>query len=175
MLRLVALVLVVSGCNQFAVRSDYDRRADFTRLQTYAWLPLSEALPADQRVMDRYIDARIRSAVDKELGAKGYRPADAKDSDFLLNYRVASEPGEAVKGMTRGDVVGWYGWPGYETFRTESYDTGTLFVAVVDPPSKHMIWIGSANARLLPHISLERRAKRVDAAIHKILGSFPPR
>jgi hypothetical protein len=52
-----------------------DPNADFARLQTYAWLPLQEAAPADQRVLDRYIDSRIRKAVDRELGGKGFRPA----------------------------------------------------------------------------------------------------
>lgn len=173
---LLLLALLAGACSQFRVRSDYDRSADFSRLHTYAWLPLSEAAPADQRVLDRYIDARIRKAVDRELQAKGFRPAGSATPDFLLNYRLASEPAEAVRGSPERYFygAGWYGWPGANAFYTESYDAGTLYIAVVDPQTKHMTWIGAAGARLLPHISLEKRVKRVDAAVHQILAPFPP-
>jgi hypothetical protein len=43
------------------------------------------------------------------------------------------------------------------------------------PAERRMIWIGAAEARLLPHISLKKRLSRVDAAVHRILADFPPR
>jgi hypothetical protein len=169
------LALALGGCSQFAIRSEHDRSADFARLRTYAWLPLDEVAPADQRVLDRYIDARIRSAVASELGAKGYRPAGSEQPDFFLNYRLATAPAEQVKGSPRSYFgAGWGGWPGIEAVYTETYDEGTLYLAVIDGRTKRMIWIGAAGARLLPHISLERRVKRVDAAVHRILERFPP-
>ena len=165
---LVALTLV--GCSQFDVRSDYDRQANFGRLRTFSWLPYEEAEPADQRVPDRYIDRRIRTAVETELRAKGYQPTDGTAPDFLLNYRFSREPGSAVQGNPhfRGH------WSGAQMLYEESYDDGALYLWVIDPPSRHVLWIGAASARLLPHISLERRAKRVDAVVHKLLARFPP-
>jgi hypothetical protein len=173
---LPALVLTLGGCSQFAARSDHDPGADFGHLHTYAWLPLAEAAPADQLVPDRYIDKRLRQAVDAELRGKGYRPADGAAPDFLLNYRLASAPADAMhrdSGPTLHSA-GWYGWPGAERLFTESYDQGTLYLAVLDPGSKRIIWLGAASARLLPHISLEKRVKRVNAAIHRLLSDFPP-
>jgi len=38
-----------------------------------------------------------------------------------------------------------------------------------------MIWVGVAEARLVPTMSLDRKAKRVDAAARSILAGFPPR
>lgn len=172
------LALAIAGaCSRFTIRSGYDRSADFSRLRTYAWLPLDEAAREDQRVLDRYIDARIRTDVAKALGAKGYHPAGSAAPDFLLNYRLATAPAESVKGDPSRYFygAGWYGWPGIETLYTESYDAGTLYIAVLDAQSKHMIWLGAADARLLPHVSLERRVRRVDAAVEQILARFPPR
>jgi hypothetical protein len=172
---LALAVLVLAACSQFGVRSSVDPNADFARLQTYAWLPLDEAAPADQRVLDRYIDARIRSAVDRELGGKGFRPA-AGAPDFYLNYRLATEPSDAVKGGRRPFYgPGWGDYPGAETLLRENFDAGTLYVAALDGGSKRGIWLGAAQARLLPHISLEKRAKRVDDAVHAILADFPRR
>jgi hypothetical protein len=37
-----------------------------------------------------------------------------------------------------------------------------------------MIWLGVANACLLPHASFEKRMRRVDVAVHEILAGFPP-
>lgn len=172
-----ALILVVlAGCARFNVRSHRDPAADFGRLRTYAWLPLSEAAPADQRVLNRIIGARIQRAIETELRAKGYQPADAAP-DFLLNYRLATEPMSDVHGNPGRAFAGsfWWGWSGSEGFYTETYDEGTLYVAVLDAGSKRMLWVGAAGARLLPTLSMEKTEKRVDDAVHQIMESFPAR
>ena len=69
----------------------------------------------------------------------------------------------------------WYGWPGAAALYSEGYDKGTLYLAVLDGRSKRLIWLSAANARLLPHVSLEKRLERVDAAVRQILATFPPR
>jgi hypothetical protein len=70
---------------------------------------------------------------------------------------------------------GWGDYPGAETLLRENFDAGTLYIAALDGASKRGIWLGAAQARLLPHISLEKRAKRVDDAVHAILADFPRR
>lgn len=172
---LVLSVLVLVACSQFSVRAKQEPSADFARLHTFAWLPLDQVDPADQRVLDRYLDTRIRAAVARELGAKGYTPATG-EPDFWLNYRLATDPGDAVKGGRRFYYgPGWGAWPGAETVLRENYDAGTLYIGALEAPSKRGIWIGAAQARILPHISLEDRAERVDDAVHAILESFPRR
>ena len=172
----IPLLIAVGGCSQFAVRADQDRSADFSRLHTYAWLPLSEAAPADQRVLDRYIDARIRSAVDTELGAKGRRPAASAPPDFFLNYRVVTDTEEQEGAASRSYLLGarWEGWSGVEGVYRDTYHAGTLYLAAIDAHTRKMIWLGAASARLLPTVPLEKRAQRVDAAVHQILERFPP-
>jgi hypothetical protein len=172
---MVTLAIALVACSQFSVRSSRDPAADFTRLHTYAWLPLDQVDLADQRVLDRYIDTRIRSAVGRELDAKGFRPAE-RDPDFYLNYRVVTAPEDSVKGGWRPHYgPGWGAYPGAETLLRENFDAGTLFIGALDAASRQGIWLGAAQARLLPHISLEKRAKRVDDAVHGILADFPRR
>jgi hypothetical protein len=169
------LLALLVACSQFRVRSDADPSADFTRLRTYAWLPLDQADPADQRVLDRYLDKRLRTAIDRELGAKGYAPAESGAPDFLLNYRLSTEPASSLRG-SRGMPygVGWIGWYGAEAVYVENYDAGTLYIAVIDGRSRRIVWLGAAQSRILSHASLEKRAKRVDAVAHQILAKFPP-
>ena len=66
-------------------------------------------------------------------------------------------------------------WPDASAVYSESYDVGRLYIAVIDPSSKRMIWVGVAQARLVPTMSHDRKAKRVDAAARSILANFPPR
>ena len=171
------LSLALGGCTRFDVRAKQDPNADLSRLQTYAWLPPNEAEPADQRVNDRGIDARIRAATGQELQAKGYRPVEA-EPDFLLNYRLSSSPSDAIGAGRRGyrghgEGI-WGGWVGIDTVY-DTHDVGTLYLAVIDARTRRMVWVGLAQARLLPHVSYEKRVERVDAAVQKILAGFPKR
>ena len=166
----IALALAVAGCSQFQVRSGYDPGADLSRLHTWSWLPLDQAAPADQRVLDPYIDTRIRDAVAMELRTKGYAPAGSAAPDFLLNYRIATGPAD----VPNGDYErAWSGWAGAATIYRDSHDDGTLYLGIVAPASQRNIWRGAASARLLPFISVEERAQRVDDAVHQILARFP--
>jgi hypothetical protein len=170
---LCVLAFALQGCTQFDVRSRQDPNVEFGRLRRYAWLPASEAEPADQRVNDRAIDARIRAAMERELRAKGYVAAGSEPADFLLNYRVSTSPNDVLVRNRRGYVVDlWYGWPGAEAVY-DNHDVGTLYLAALDRETKRLIWVGAAQARLLPHISYEKRVKRVDAAVKKTMKSFP--
>jgi hypothetical protein len=167
------LALVASGCTQFDVRSRQDPSVEFGRPATVRVAPPSEAEPADQRVNDRAIDARIRAAVDRELRAKGYVAADSGPADFLLNYRVSTSPNDVLVRNRPGYVIDlWYGWPGAQTVY-DNHDVGTLYLAALDRETKRMIWVGAAQARLLPHISYEKRVKARGCGVKKILTSFP--
>ena len=175
LLLLPAILLL--GCSQFRVRSSHDPNTDWGRMRTYAWLPADQAAPADQRVQDRYLDRRLRAAVDTELRAKGDRPADpGEQPDFLLNYRLSTTPGSSmvVDPDMRFGGTAWMAWPDASAVYSQSYDVGTHYIAVIDPRSKRMVWVGAAETRLVPTMSLDRKAKRVDAAVHAILARFPP-
>jgi hypothetical protein len=173
---LLAIACALAGCTQFNVRSRQDPSTDFSRLRTWAWLPLSEAAPADQRTLNRLIDARIQRAVESELRAKGYAAADGQ-ADFLLNYRLATQPASDVKGDPRRAFADsfWWGIPDGEGFYTESYDEGTLYVAILDAATKRIVWVGAAGARLVPTMSMEKTEKRVDEAVQQIMARFPAR
>src|SRR5262245_51131993 len=164
-------------CSQFSVRSVHDPAANFRSLRTYAWLPPEQAAPADQLVQDRYLDRRLRTAVDAELRSKGYSPVEpGQQPDFLLNYRLATTPASSLHADPdiRFGGTAWMAWPDASAIYSDSYDVGKLYIAVIDPRTKRMIWVGVAQARLVPTMSLERKAKRVDAAAHSILAAFPP-
>jgi hypothetical protein len=175
---LVLAGLVLAGCSRYAVRSVHDPGADLRSLRTYAWLPPEQAAPADQRVQDRYLDRRLRTAVDTELRAKGIVPAaPGQQPDVLLNYRLSTSAATSLQADPdlRFGGSAWMAWPDASGFTSQTYDEGALYIAMIDPRSRRMIWVGVAEARLVPTMSLDRKAKRVDAAARSILAGFPPR
>jgi hypothetical protein len=172
----LAVACALAGCTRFNIRSRQDPSFDFGGLRTYAWLPVSEAAPADQRTLNRILSARIQRAIESELRGKGYAPADGPP-DFLLNYRLATQPASDVKGDPRRAFADafWWGLPDSEGFYTESYDEGTLYVAILDAETRRIRWVGAAGARLMPTSSMENAEKRVDDAVHQIMERFPAR
>jgi hypothetical protein len=175
---LVLAGFALAGCSRFAVRSVHDAGADLRSLRTYAWLPPEQAAPADQRVQDRYLDRRLRTAVGTELRAKGIVPAaPGQQPDVLLNYRLSTSPATSLRvdPDIRFGGSAWLAWPDASALTSQTYDEGALYIAMLDPPSRRMIWVGVAEARIEPTMSLDRKAKRVDAAARSILAGFPPR
>jgi hypothetical protein len=169
--------LLLAACSQFVISSHYDPQTDFAALHTFGWLPRGEAAPADQMTPNENFDRRIKADIEQDLRAKGFVPAGDAAPDFLLNYRLTSTPVSAIQGDP--SFGGWGGWwmmtPGWQAQYSADYDEGALYVAVLDPNSQRMFWVGAAQARLLPSMSFERTLKRIDAAVADILKSFPPR
>jgi hypothetical protein len=128
--------LVLAGCSRFSVRSTHDPAANFRDLRTYAWLPPEQAAPADQRVQDRYLDRRLRGAVDTELRTKGFTPVEpGQQPDFLLNYRLATTPTSSMHADPdlRFGGTSWMAWPDASAVYSDNYDVGRLYIAAPRP------------------------------------------
>jgi hypothetical protein len=176
--RLVLLVLsaMALACSGIRVDSDYDPSADFSQLRTWAWLP-DAGKSGDPRLDNALLDSRIRAAVQSELEAKGYALATSGTPDFQVAYHVS------VEGKLDVDTVyhGGYGraghrrggW-GYGETRVRQYDEGTLLIDVLQPGSGALLWRGSGVATVREERTPEKRTKRINAAVKKILERFPP-
>ena len=175
----LGLAVILAGCSQFTVRTKQDPDENFAALRTYAWLPADLAAPADQRTQDRAVSKRLREDVEKALAAKGYVvAADGQPADFFMNWRITTTPTTSFQidpDHTAWGTGWWTGWAGGREVYSDNYDSGTLFIAAMDPQDRKIVWLGAAEARLLPHISLDRRLDRVDDAVAQILKDFPKR
>lgn len=171
----LALVLFAGACSRFSVQADADPNVDFARFTTFAWLPKDQAPPVDQWMQDRAIEKRVQSGIEAGLRAKGYRPAEGGKPDLLVTYRLTSESRSStgVPSSYSGYNLGW--WSNARMMRTDNYERGTLMVDVIDAADRDLVWRGSASARLLPHISFDKRAKRATDAVERIMKDFPAR
>src|SRR5262245_12725012 len=103
------LVAVAVGCARFDVHVDRDPSVDLTQFRSWAWLPPDLQEPADQRLLDRYLDRKLRDAVERVLRAKGYAPAAGEAPDLFLNYRLTTGDHSSPQPPYGYGLGGW--WP----------------------------------------------------------------
>lgn len=171
----VAGTLLLS-CAGFQIRTDYDPEADFSRLRSWYWLP--PAPGGDPRVKNDLVEARVRAAVERVLGDRGYIEAPSGEGDFGIGYHAAIEGRIDVRTVDHfygyGRRWGPYGGVARETVVTQ-YDEGTLILDVVDSRTQRLVWRGSAQARVRDDLDPRERAERIQGAVEQMLAEFPPR
>lgn len=168
-LLLVSLLFTV-GCDDLKTTVSYDRNADFSAIQTYAWGVSSHA----------HISALgksvLVSAVDSELEAKGLRKVSSQ-ADVLVTY-VADANDRVVVGRSgHGSGLG----PEWDTgvqgtppaSSVETYREGSVVVDIHQREGKHLIWRGSVSGVVSSNPKeIEKTIKKATA---KLFKKFPPR
>ena len=173
----LGLALFVSACASLEISSDWNPQADFSRLHAWTWLPQARPASGDPRLDSSLLDARIRSAVESELGVRGYAKTEATP-DFLVAYHVALDTqleATSVDSYYGGAGYRHWGGPGYTTTYVREFEVGSLVLDVLDPRSKELIWRGSATAEIIPGATPEEREARIREAVRRMLERFPPK
>ncbi len=81
---LSAIALVPIGANSQNASVDFDRRVDFSKFETFAW---RDGTPVENDLSDH----RITSAVENELGIKGYWQEEQEPDMYLVYHASAKE------------------------------------------------------------------------------------
>ena len=133
---------------------------------TYAWAPGADPGGGDQRVDNDIIRDRIKTAVDTNLAAKGYRqvsnPAQAQvlvayhiglqnKTDYSVDTMGAPMGGGMACG--RRGCVGGYGWGMYGApmdvdVRSINYVEGALMLDLVDTSTGKLAWRATSQKRV---------------------------
>ncbi len=156
------LLLAGSSCSPISVRTDYDHEVDFTRYQTFKWMP--NAKKGGKGVPhNSLLDKRVRRAVENELQAKGLQLVKSGKADALLAYHV---------GVQKRVDVSRHGY-GYWRRHTHvhRYKEGSILVDVVDPQMKQLVWRGAAQG-VVGHP--EGNVENINEAIAKVFEKYPP-
>lgn len=129
---------------------------------TYAWAP-AQAGSGDPRVDNDIMRERIRTAVDTNLAAKGYRQVDPAQAKLLVSYHVglqnktdysATSMG-GPRGMACGvrGCIGGYGWGMYGApmdvdVRSINYTEGAVMLDLADAASGKLAWRATSQKRV---------------------------
>jgi hypothetical protein len=143
-----------------SVNYDYDPTAKFTGLKTFMWLPDPEPVERHTLVLKR-----VERAAKRELESKGMVLVP-DNPDFLVSVHGERE--------SKISVTDWgfsYGGSGIDVYQ---YEEGTIFIDIVDPDSKELMWRGTARGITDPDLSPEERTEKINNAVTSILVNFPP-
>lgn len=164
-------ITLISGCATMQIRSDFDPKANFTELKTYDWSASPKTNQEDPRINYSLLDTRVKNAVNAQLGLKGYERKGAEAPDFYVNYYVTTK--DKVEFRTYNSNYGTY-WGGPGSVEAYQYVEGMLILDVLQPDGKSVLWRGWAEAEIDLDATPERREKRINEAVAKILDRFPP-
>lgn len=162
-LLLMTVCVALAACSTMRSNIDYDPSYDFTKAKTYNWIPNPQIAQSNE-----LFDKHFRKVMDEKMAAKGYS-VNETNPDFMIAYH-----GDV---QSKVDVTNWgYRYPGwYGGVEVYQYDEGTLIVDFVDSGSKNLIYRATISAEMDRGSSdFERRQKRINEAVDKILKSFPP-
>ncbi len=175
------LVAMVAACSSgLRVVTDFDPTADLSGFRTYQWAERSGLGRDDAGVYDDLLTARLRSAVDSVLAAKGFSQSSTSP-DFLVGWHGAIDGRMSVTSVRGSYPYGWgfYGPPyagrwGGGGMRVDHWEEGTVLIDVVDADWGELVWRGSATARLRDVRDDGKRRAILTEAVAAILRDFPP-
>ena len=167
-----SLLLLVS-CSSISVKSDFDRGADFSKLQTYRWYD-GKPIPGDALAKNDLAKKRIVNSVNRVLKSKGFSESKATEVDFIITIHAGSKEKMQV---TNWGGYGWYDpWWGPYGGRVDVsyYEEGSLVVDIVRKEDKELIWRGVATGVVRDYSDPEDAQAFVDDVVTKVLAEFPP-
>ncbi|NVO85590.1 DUF4136 domain-containing protein [Hymenobacter terrestris] len=179
----LSLLLGATSCTTAArvgVTSDYDHSVNFRAYRTWAWYPQqptdTEGGPAQG--YESFLDKRIRSAVEQQLGVKGMTMVEATATpDVYVAYSARVEDKQRAVGSPYGPYGNpYYGYGyGYGSLYNRGYVTeykaGTLILDFVDASRKELAWRGQGQAQVDNQTISEVEVQRI---VTSILGNYPP-
>jgi len=153
-------LLVVSAAAQ-TVQSDFDRTFRFSNLKTFSFAVQKRAA-TDPLASDTLNDGRIRTGLETQLRANGFR--ETETPDFVIAYHVTSKNRLNVQDYSYGPPRLW----GSRDIRVNQYAEGTLMVDFIDVKTNQVVWRGRATGAL----ELKNVDKNITKSTEKLVKKF---
>jgi Domain of unknown function (DUF4136) len=166
---IVLASLWMAGCaTTMTLSSHLDPGEDLRRYRTYTWGPADTWSTGDPRLdNNRFFDERVRAQVEKGLGGRGFEKTTSPSADMLVHYHANISQEVDIRDLDSAYCA-------EADCRPFIYDKGTLFVDLVEPGTKRLIWRGWAEGSLDGVIENQKwMEKRIDETIEKILTRLP--
>ena len=164
-----------------ALRTDYDRGANFASYHTYAY---ANPVGTDKAGYSSLITQHFEQAIDAEMGMRGYQKVDAKP-DLLVNFMANAVEKTDVRSTPSSSVTmgtGYYGYrggmyasmpiyssPAVETVR---YKVGTANIDIVDAGQKKLLWTGVIEGKLSEEV-MKNPQPAIESVVKQMFAQFP--
>ena len=154
--------LAAISANAQSVQSDYDRSFNFSNLKTFGFA-VQRRSATDPLAGDSLNDGRIRTAMESQLIANGYR-VESGSPDFVIVYHVTTKNKLNVQDYSYGPPR----WFGRRDIRVDQYSEGTLLVDFIDTKTNQVIWRGRASGTL----EMKGVDKKISKSVEKLVKQF---
>lgn len=164
------IVSLAAGCLAQEIKTDYDRKADFSQYKTFSFEKVETKDPL-------WVD-RITTAVGAALTAKGLTQVESGGDIAIIAMGMTSEQ-QTLNTFydSFGGGWGWRRWGGDDfgesTTTTQTYRVGTLVVDLYSRETKSLLWRGSASDTLSDNST--KNIKNLDKSVEKLFKGFPPK
>lgn len=163
----VILTLPTTSCaRQLQAKTEYAEDVDFSQYQTYRWitddLVLIQPGTGDDRIRNVANERRIRSAIERELEARGLRKAAGDDAELIVAFTLGTHVRYRIQGGDNYDIV---------TDPAASYTRGVLTIYLFDRASRRQIWSARTHKNLEPG---DNPDAVINTAVDVLLARFPP-
>jgi hypothetical protein len=190
---MIPALALLAGCSGISVNYDYDRGAAFAAMRTYRWFtpadgaaagagstPTNPIRPKAETAANPIMERRVRRIVERELAAKGLRPAGG-DADVLVAYYPVFRDRivQTYTGLGPAWGYGW-GWRPWDYgvaggfVEVQRFREGSIVLELVDPRSRQVVWHAVAEGALTGLRDPQDAEEQVALAVRKMLARFPP-
>ncbi|ULX55734.1 hypothetical protein A9P79_18970 [Cupriavidus taiwanensis] len=169
--------LLLSGCASVPdIKTDYNPATDFSAYRTFGFV---ERPGTDRAGYESLTTQYFKTAVQRELGARGYRYV-AQSPDLLVNFNARLQEKVEVS-PAPAPMMGYYGyrgglyapWPGYGFYNdVYRYTEGTVNIDLVDRRQMKLVWEGVAVGSVDTSDKASAQ-QRIDKTVAQIFAKYP--
>ncbi len=167
---LLLFAVVLTSCSSVRVASDYDREANFSNYDTYAFFKPG----IDKAEISDLDKKRILRAIETEMSKKGFTKSE--DPDLLISIFTKTNENINIYNNVYpfwGYGWGWNPWYWGSGFNTvSSTSEGTLYIDLIDSEGKELVWQGMGTAALAREVN--KKQERINEIVSKIMEKYPP-
>jgi len=171
------LCALLASCSTVKISTEYNPKADFASYRTYAWAAVEPGPEEAPSIRNPAVYSMVRTAVDRELSARGLTPDESGQPDLLV----------VVHGMARDRIeVSSYGYAyaplyygphgammvGTSATEVRQYRDGTLLLDLIDAKTHQLVWRGTASDTVSSPSEVQGV---VNNAVKTLLAEYPPK
>jgi len=158
-----AVVCLLGGCT--TVSATRSPTANLAQYRTFAFFQPTDAHPRQLAFERSPAGQVVRDRITNDLTAKGLVPTE-ENPDLLVAYHT--------KLQQKTDINDW-GYRGYYwgagPVSIDQYTQGTLFIDLIDPKTRQVIWRGTASA-IVDHPE-NPNLEKLSSAVDKVMKKYP--
>jgi hypothetical protein len=147
--------------------------AALARGSTFAWAPLHAVAGANPWIDNDIVQARLRSAVEKALLARGYyKVAGTADADLIVSYHVSLQERQELSLQGHGWCGPRFGCAagGYDLHQAR-YNQGKLILDLTERRTNTLVWRALSDKKVK---SKDASQEKLDKELMAMTKSLPP-